>query len=246
MVLLLENKGLSVSSPTTEYTVSEKILLAAYNLDKEGKTPFSAEDLIVTSWGLFPTTFGLKGYASQFPDSNKVLTSIMGERGLAKRGWLAKMGQKLYSITKEGKRVAARLSQESIEPTPAATVPAESEPAQEKYVTVSKEKEKFLQMIFSSTAVRKFEEGQKNDLAFADACRFWDITQNLKGDAVDERLAFVEDMLNQLEQDLGQEDARLSNGRMVTGPDIRVLRNIHYYMEDRFERVLNLLRSRKK
>src|ERR1700704_3871166 len=94
-----------------ECTVPEKILLAAYNLEEHGQSPFSAEALIVAAWQKFPRTFGLKGYADQYPDSNKVLTSIMGEKGLAKRGWLAKMGQKLYTLTREGRQSVRRLSQ---------------------------------------------------------------------------------------------------------------------------------------
>ena len=100
-----------------EFTVPEKILLAADTLDKQGQSPFSAEALIVVSWQKFPKTFGLKGYADQYPDSNKVLSSIMGERGLTRRGWLAKMGQKLYTLTREGKQVVLRL-QEGGEPPP--------------------------------------------------------------------------------------------------------------------------------
>ena len=94
-----------------ECTVPEKILLAAHQLEKQGQSPFSAEALIVASWQRFPRTFGLKGYADQYPDSNKVLSSIMGERGLARRGWLAKMGQKLYALTKEGRQVVVRIEE---------------------------------------------------------------------------------------------------------------------------------------
>ena len=76
---------------------------------KSGQSPFSAEALIVAAWQKYPQTFGLKGYAEQYPDSNKVLTSIMGEKGLARRGWLVKMGQKLYALTREGRQVVRRL-----------------------------------------------------------------------------------------------------------------------------------------
>jgi len=91
-------------------------LLAADQLEKQGQSPFSAEALIVAAWQHSPRTFGLKGYTDQYPDSNKVLSSIMGEKGLARRGWLAKMGQKLYALTREGRRasVAASGSQEPI------------------------------------------------------------------------------------------------------------------------------------
>src|SRR5215813_13241332 len=105
----------SVSINVDEFTVPEKILLAAESLDKEGQSPFSAEALIVASWQKFPRAFGLKGYADQYPDSNKVLASIMGEKGLARRGWLVKMGQKLYALTREGKQVVRRLMSDGSE-----------------------------------------------------------------------------------------------------------------------------------
>ena len=92
-------------------TVPEKILLTAHQLEDEGQSPFSAEALIVASWQKFPKTFGLKGYTDQYPDSNKVLSSIMGEKGLARRGWLVKMGQKLYALTREGRQVVGKLQQ---------------------------------------------------------------------------------------------------------------------------------------
>ncbi len=217
---------MSVTTPVPSLTVSEKILIAASYLDKQGQSPFSAEALIVASWQHYPKTFGLKGYADFYPDSNKVLTSIMGERGLAKKGWLVKMGQKLYALTKEGRRVVSRLLQEE-------------EPETTSHIKLSKEKDKFLQHLFTSTAFKKFEDNQKNDLAFADACRFWDITQNLKGELVDNRLDYLEKMLNELDQELAQEDAELNNGRVVTAGDLRALRNIHHFMEDRFDRLLN-------
>jgi hypothetical protein len=226
------SRGIAVTASIAEYTVSEQILLAAYNMDKHGETTFTAEALVVAAWKQFPRTFGLRGYADQYPDSNKVLTSIMGERGLARRGWLVKIGQKIYSMTREGRRVGARLLQE------------EETPAGPELFALPREKEAFLRHLLTSTAVRKFESNQKADLAFADACRFWDITQNLRGEAVDERLQFAERMLNELEQDLSQHDAQLHSGRTVTAGDVRVLHNIHRYMVDRFERILNLLRSR--
>ena len=82
-------------------TVPEKILLAAHQLEENGQSPFTAEALIVVAWQKYPKTFGLKGFDTQYPDSNKVLASIMGEKGLARRGWLSKAGQKLYTLTKD-------------------------------------------------------------------------------------------------------------------------------------------------
>src|ERR1041385_5738152 len=92
-----------------ECTVSEKVLLAAFALEEEGQLPFSAEALVVSAWRKYPATVGLRDFTELYPDSNKVLTSIMGERGLARRGWLAKLGQKLYSLAREGRQGGRRL-----------------------------------------------------------------------------------------------------------------------------------------
>src|SRR5450432_4643521 len=104
-----------------DFTVPEKILLAAENLEKQGQSPFTAEMLIVASWQRFQGTFGLKGFAEKYPDSNKILSSIMGEKGLARRGWLVKMGQKLYALTREGRNVVRKVTLEE-EVKPASTM----------------------------------------------------------------------------------------------------------------------------
>src|SRR5438874_8127704 len=124
-----------------ECTVPEKILLAAHQLQDQGQSPFSAEALVVAAWQKFPRTFGLKGYTDQYPDSNKVLSSIMGAKGLASRGWLLKMGQKLYSLSREGRQIVHRLKNED-EPKPAEVV-----------VKPTREQEKFLLGLLGSTAV---------------------------------------------------------------------------------------------
>src|SRR5438105_14789763 len=142
---VLSCRGRRVNT-VAECTVPEKILLAAHQLEEQGQSPFSAESLIVASWQKFPRTFGLKGYADQYPDSNKVLSCIMGERGLARRGWLSKMGQKLYALTKEGRHVVHRL-QSGGEPTQTGTAP----------VRISRDLEKYVLGLFSSSAVQKFE-----------------------------------------------------------------------------------------
>src|SRR5262249_12290903 len=192
----------------------------------------SAEALVVASWQKFPRSFGLKGYTDQHPDSNKVLSSIMGEKGLTKRGWLVKMGQKLYALTREGRQVVRRMLDDDAAPGPVVAV------------ALSSDQEKFLLGLFATTAVQKCEENRKQELTFADACRFWGVTENLRGEALDEHLAEVRDGLTELNALLAEGSAELSNGMRVTAAETRQLGRIHTYMEDRFARHLNLLRSR--
>lgn len=216
-----------------ECTVPEKILLAAVQLEDEGQAPFSAEALIVAAWQKFPKTFGLKGYADLYPDSNKVLTSIMGEKGLARRGWLAKMGQKLYSLTREGKQVVRGLMQDS----------GSKEP-EEAPVKLSRDQEKFFLNLSSTTAVEKFQQGLKLELTFADACKFWGINDSLHGEALDARLDKLRAHLADIERFLGTADVVLSTGRNLSIKDIALLRKVDEYLLERFGRHLTLLRNR--
>jgi len=216
-----------------DFTVPEKILLAAENLEKQGQSPFTAEALIVASWQRFPGTFGLKGFAEKYPDSNKILSSIMGEKGLARRGWLVKMGQKLYALTRDGRNVIRRVLMQEEEAPTAGTVQR-----------MSREHERFMKLLFDSSAVQKFEDNRKHELTFADACRFWNISDSMKGEVLDEKIDQVDRTLAEMDRVLADVDGETSGGRVVTAGDVRVMTNIHRYMQDRFERHLNLLRKR--
>jgi hypothetical protein len=220
-----------------ECTVPEKILMAAHELEQQGQSPFSAEALIVTAWQKFPRTFGLKGYGDQHPDSNKVLSCIMGNRGLARRGWLAKMGQKLYTLTREGRQVVLRL-QEGGGHTP---LTAQAQAPNSKLL---KDQEKLLLGLHNSTAVHKFEEGLKNELTFGDACRFWGISENLHGEALDQRLEKLRLGLLEIEKLIGQSSVELTNGRSIAREDLSLLMAVHEWLTDRFSRHLSLLRNR--
>jgi hypothetical protein len=208
------------------------ILLAAWELEEQGQSPFSAEALIVTAWQKYPRVFGLKGYTDQHPDSNKVLASIMGRKGLTNRSLLVKMGQKLYALTREGRQAVRELLHGEV-----------SRPAGDT-VKLPRDQEKFLQALLDSSAVEKFREGRKQELTFADACRFWGITENQHGEVLDARLDRAQGGLAGLRRAIGTGSTVLSNGRSVDTDEIALLGQVHAYLEDRFSRHLSVLRSR--
>ena len=118
--------------------------------------------------------------------------------------------------------------------------PGRRQPVQQ----LTREHERFLKVLFDSSAVQKFEDNRKHELTFADACRFWGITENMKGEQLDRRLEEMDKTLAELDRVLADTDAEMTGGRVVSAGDIRVMTNIHRYMEDRFDRHLNLLRKR--
>lgn len=220
----------------SDCTVPEKILLAAYQLEQQGQSPFSAEALIVAAWQKFPKSFGLKGFADQYPDSNKVLSSIMGEKGLARRGWLAKEGQKLYSLSREGKQaVKALLQEEEAPPAPVRTAPKGK---------LSREQEKLLLSMLGSSGLEKYQQGLKLDLTFADACRFWGISEGLKGEALDDRIDRLREELVDLRRAVGGKGVDLATGRHIAPEDLELIQEVDEYLTERFGRHLTLLRAR--
>ena len=217
-----------------ELTLPEKILLAAAALDEAGQSPFSAEALIVSAWQKYPRTFGLKGYAEQYPDSNKVLTAIMGTKGLAHRGWLSKVGQKLYELSREGRHMVKRLNEG--EELPPVAVSGK--------VKLSPDQETLLQTLLASSAVELYREGRPNEATFADACRFWNINNGMNAKTLDERLERIKGGLALLERNVGTRSATLRDGRLITQEDTSMLSAVQDYLEQRFSRHLTLLRNR--
>src|SRR3989337_1721776 len=95
-------------------SISEKLLLAAYSLEEDGRRPFSAEELVVSAWRKFPDAFGLAGHRDDdgrlsYPDSNRVFAEIMGSKPIRKRGLLTKVGSKMYQLTEVGREHARLL-----------------------------------------------------------------------------------------------------------------------------------------
>ena len=217
-----------------ECTLPEKILLAAADLEEMGQSPFSAEALIVSAWQKYPGAFGLKGYEEQYPDSNKVLAGIMGEKGLPKRGWMAKVGLKLYSLTRDGRQLVRKLQQG--EDTPPLT-------ARRSAVPLTREQDLLLQGLLASAAYQKVRQGRTAEWTFSEACRFWSIGER-QGPAVDARLDELQVQLTEIERVLTAGGQALGNGRQVSAQDAGQLCDLHEQLEQRFSRHLNLLRNR--
>jgi hypothetical protein len=213
-------------------TLPEKILLVACQLEELGQSPFSAEALIVGAWQKYPRTFGLKGYEEKYPDSNKVLSGIMGEKGLPKRGWLTKVGQKLYALTREGRQVSRRLLNGEEAPPPPV-----------RPTRLSREQDVLLQGLLASAACQKFRQGRQAEWTFSEACRFWGMGDRL-GEAVDARLDELQVQLAEVERVLLGRSVPLGNGRTVTGQEVGLLCDLHQQLEQRFSRHLHLLRTR--
>lgn len=91
-------------------TNTEKVLLAAVelccgNLDRS----FTAEELSVAAWQADKTSFGLRGYETIYPDSNKLFKSIDSQNGLVAKGLIAKVGDRTFQLTAGAVAAASRI-----------------------------------------------------------------------------------------------------------------------------------------
>ena len=60
---------------------------------------FTEADITVVAWKRFPETFGLRGYANEYPDSKHILANIMGQKGLRAKRWISPLGATRYTLT---------------------------------------------------------------------------------------------------------------------------------------------------
>src|ERR1035438_9640504 len=147
-------------------SVADKLVVAAHKLTISGKSPFTAEDLVVAAWRAYPDTFGLPGYVgadgrSIYPDSNRVFAEIMGTKPVRQRGYLVKVGSKLYQLTEAGTHYAGGL---------------QSEATGIEKVGLARDLKDELERLMKTKASEKFRTERVDEITFHDACGFWKIS----------------------------------------------------------------------
>jgi len=216
-------------------TVVEKILLAAHALEEAGTSPFTAEALIVKAWELDKHLFGLQGYADKYPDSNRVLTNIMGSKGLKAKGWIERVGEKRYQLTATGSRMALRLvGSDAGSATRAGALGR-------KQVLV-------VQRMVNSPAFKKTTNAGPQGIIFRDACNFWGISSYSNASTLRNQFTDIREVLEELEKAISQ-----STTGVIVLPDmkvfldkerVRAIRETHETLQTKFFNELQVIRGR--
>jgi len=220
-------------------SVSDKLLLAAWHLESElNKSPFSAEDLVVQAWRLFPETFGLSGYLNEhgkpfYPDSNRVFAEIMGSKPLRRMGLLQKAGQKMYILTESGREHARTV--EVHLPGGQATGRA----------TLSREAKAELHRFIASNAFSKFVSCRQDDITFHDACTFWAASPRSKAVVFSGRLSDVARLIRLALHVSTTGPVVLEHGRkQISQAELERLQMLQQYLSDRFESEVQTIMKR--
>jgi hypothetical protein len=223
-------------------TVHEKLLLAAAQLEEEGKSPFSAEDLVVAAWRLDPETFGLAGYMDDrgrpaYPNSNRVFAEIMGSKPIRKQGLLAKSGTKTFRLTESGRQRVQDLRSRSDDIVGQSTSDGK--------VAFGRDTSRKLQKLLGTRAVEKARSGHIDDITFTDASSFWGITARSTAMTFQARLGDVEGVLRAAQGAAAQRPIRFEHGgKAYTSNDVQQLIDLHRMMLERFSSQLDIIRGR--
>jgi hypothetical protein len=219
----------TISAPAVR-TVAEQVLQAARQLEQDGERTFTAEALIVAAWRINPIAFGLKGFADRYPDSNKVLSVIMGERGLARQGMLDKVGVKQYTLTERGRKMLAKGKR--------GLRAEEGMVRSSRGPGLSREADQLLIRLSASVAASRYRFNAKDLITFPLACQFWGVTTT-DPDAIRAACVKTRQLLAKIEDQFPHQVVELSNGHRFNRQEVGLLRNVQAYLEQQFDRNLN-------
>lgn len=214
------------------------LLLAALDLENAEKKPFSAEDLVVKAWQLFPNSFGLAGYQDDkgnliYPDSNRVFVEIMGQKPIRKKGLIEKVGMKMYQLTESGRQIAEALKNER------------SGDKGEVKTKLSREAQNELKRLFKTKAFIKFKENRVEDITFHDACSFWSISPRSTSVELMGKIANLERLLAGAIEESKESAIFFRHGSEIfTMMDFRNLLCLHQEMLKKFRVELNIIKDR--
>ncbi len=223
--------------------VWEKLLIVAYGLSEGEDRPLTGEDLVVAAWRRYPRAFGLRGHDDdrglpRYPDSNRVYAELMGSKPIRKRGFLKKVGTKLYKLTPSGQTLGRQLNEE--EP---------GQPSSSGFsggkATMSREIRGKLERLLRSRAVLREQSGEIDRATFHDACVFWGITAHSKRIELEGALAEVENAIMAAEESVksGASELRTGAGNLsLSTADL--LRKVHEHLKERFSTELATIRGR--
>jgi hypothetical protein len=214
-------------------SILEKLLIAALELEEAGRKPFSAEDIVVASWRRFPDAFGLVGYQDKYPDSNRVFAEIMGSKPIRKKGYLIKVGEKLYQLTDSGKQYAKSLTENRVK--------RETEKG-----LFTREIKKELKKYFESRALAKYKENRSSEITFYDLCALFSISPRSSYIELEGKLSNFNYILAKAQEIASKKAFSFEHGgKEYNLSDIEMLIKLKEFLLKEFEYELNVIRQRR-
>lgn len=217
-------------------SVVDKLLLVAFGLETAGRVPFTAEDLVVSAWKAYPDTFGLAGHVDAsgtnvYPDSNRVFAEIMGSKPIRQRGWLVKVGKKMYRLTEAGRERALAFS-------------SANSSAVEK-ISLGRTSKEELERLLNANATKKYRGRLSDEITFHDACAFWKISARSAAIEFTGNFNNIERLLESATKAaMGGCFAFRHGGTVTSLSDLALLKELQRFMRERFRKEIEVILQR--
>ena len=224
-------------------SIVDKLLITAINLEENGKRPFTAEDFVVNAWKNFPDAFGLSGHIDdkghrKYPDSNRVFAEIMGSKPIRKKGFLEKVGTKLYQLTESGQGQARRLSARFL--SDGDTEPDTGKSGLDRAMVLQ------IKRLFSSKAIEKYIGQRIEEITFYDACAFWSITPRSSAIQFENKIANFNNVIQTALKDAkGKKLTFEHGGRAYSPKEMKLLIGVHELLMKTYKQQIDAIMKRK-
>ena len=218
-----------------ELTIPEKILVAAFEKWPDKDHIFTEAEITIAAWEKYPETFGLRGYAKLHPDSRRVLSNIMGEKGLRGKRWITPLGDTRYSLTQSGLDYASSITTDKLSPGENANNSLDSNHL------------RILRRLLDGEAYKYWATDQDDEYIFRDAMAFWSITPGSTLEDFDDRLRSMEYALTAartLVKDKHILDVGSKTKKTITELDIDELQALNKHLQEIFEDDLSYIKNR--
>jgi hypothetical protein len=196
-----------------------RIVAALYALSPDGPRVVTYEDIVVRAWELYPSDFGLRGYADRHPDASDIHKRLYNR--LKSQGWVRTAGQKKFALTPSGWERAEAIFGGADSPRRAAAGSRLGRTAQQE-----------IDHLRRSKALELYAESLPDQILDTDFYAFYRTSVRATPQDFEARLAVVDDALSQAEQ-LGL-------------PEAPPLREVDQFLRRKFQPTITIKSEHKK
>ena len=185
--------------------LKRQLLLAAVQCSggETGRT-FTFEELLVAAWKQDRSSWGLRGFENDYPDSERIHRELdsrgKNSKGLVELGWLDKVRPRIYRLNLKGLAETGR------------TKP-EHKVLREK---IRRESEDQIRRILEHPTFQQWLGDHDKPKRFRDAGAFWDVAPGTPPTVIEKRIQGIDDILDTASELLDASGAdALASGRGV-------------------------------
>ena len=214
---------------------AEKVLHAAFELSRNKKI-FSAEDLAVKSWKLYPNDFSLMGY-KEYPNSNQIYTFVMGKDGaLIKKGWIKKIGQKQYILTDAG----SFYSENELHHINNNSLETKIKPKRDM-------SNKIISFLKNDISQKILKSDSLDDVSFEQICGFWGISTSITYPSLNEKFVQIDTWIKSLYSNFKTSDkyVNIDDKISLTKANLKMLSEAQIYFKKKFEKEINYIKEKR-